>query len=706
MLNKTKISLVVTAALLSSGQVMAAEGSVALDELVVTGTRSETAMRELAGNTDKVSEAEIDLINADHIEESLARVSGVNIQRGNGAESLVALRSPVLTGPGAAGAFLFMEDGIPLRAAGFANNNGLAEAHYEWAGGMEVVRGPGSALYGSNAVHGLINVLSRAPSLELERELDFSFGSDDLYKVKGTLSDTVGAHGYRVSFSGTDFGGWRDEESYGQQKITARHDYFAPNGDSFQTNFSAFNLNQETAGFIESDDEKAYEDRSLMKTNNDPDAYRDWWSVRLSTRWDHVMDNGDTLSITPYLRNNRMEFRQHYLPSRAIEENEHTSVGTQIAYYMDLNGGHEIIIGTDLEYTDGSLQQTQQKNSTFSFGKARQQGIHYDYDVEAITIAPYIHAEWQLAEKWRATTGLRFEHVQYDYENKIASGTNQADGSDCSGIAYLDEGVPSVTMPGQECLYQRPDDREDTFNDWSPKLGLVYLLNDNHSVFANYARGHRAPQTTDLYRLQNQQLVGDLDSEKADSIELGMRGNAGIVNYEVSAFYMKKKNFFFRDPDGLNVTNGRTKHRGIEAAFSLPLGEQFDLATNYTYAKHSYDFDNASSGTESGNEIDTAPRHIANVRLGWNFNTDSRAELEWVHMGDYYLDPANDNEYDGHDLLNLRVETQVSQNLTLHGQVKNILDEEYADRADFAFGSYRFFPGQSTSYQLGASYSF
>jgi iron complex outermembrane receptor protein len=693
MFKQSKMALMVALSLASSSQVMAAEEAATLDDLVVTGTRSETAMRQLAGNTGKVSEEEIDLINADHIEESLARVSGVNIQRGNGAESLVALRSPVLTGPGAAGAFLFLEDGIALRAPGFANNNGLAEAHFEWAGGIEVVRGPGSALYGSNAVHGMINVLSRAPSLELERELDFTFGSDDLYKVKGTVSDTVGAHGYRVSFSGTDFGGWRDEAGYGQQKITARHDYYAPNGDSFKTVFSAFNLNQETAGFIESDNEKAYEDRSLMKTNDDPDAYRDWWSVRLSTRWDHMMDNGNMLSITPYLRNNRMEFRQHYLPSRAIEENEHTSIGTQIAYYMDLEGGHEIIIGTDLEYTGGSLQQTQERASYTFFGKNRQQGTHYDYDVEATSIAPYIHAEWQLAEKWRATTGLRFEHVEYDYDNKVAAGTGEADGSPCFA-------APS------ECLYLRPADREDTFNDWSPKLGLVYLLNDNHSIFANYAAGHRAPQTTDLYRLQNQQEIGQLDSEKAESVEIGMRGNAGIVNYEVNTFYMKKRNFFFRDPDGLNVDNGKTKHRGVEVAFSLPLGEQFDLAANYTYAKHTYDFDNAASGTESGNEIDTAPRHIANVRLGWNFEQKSRAELEWQHMGDYYLDPANDHEYKGHHLLNLRVEKQIGHSVTLHGQVKNILDEEYADRADYAFGSYRFFPGQDRTYQVGASYRF
>jgi len=42
----------------------------------------------------------------------------------------------------------------------------------------------------------------------------------------------------------------------------------------------------------------------------------------------------------------------------------------------------------------------------------------------------------------------------------------------------------------------------------------------------------------------------------------------------------------------------------------------------------------------------------------------------------------------------------------VHAQVKNLLDEEYADRADFAFGDYRFFPGQDRNFAVGASYSF
>ena len=75
----------------------------------------------------------------------------------------VAIRSPVLTGAGACGAFLVLEDGLPSRPAGFCNVNQLFELDFEQAGAIEVVRGPGSALYGSNALHGTINVLMPSP---------------------------------------------------------------------------------------------------------------------------------------------------------------------------------------------------------------------------------------------------------------------------------------------------------------------------------------------------------------------------------------------------------------------------------------------------------------------------------------------------------------------------------------------------------------
>ncbi|MEC9314014.1 MAG: TonB-dependent receptor plug domain-containing protein, partial [Pseudomonadota bacterium] len=214
MFKRRNMSLMVALALGTGAQAVVAEDNLALDELVVTGTRSETPLLEQAGNTGKISEEEIDLVRPDHITEIANRVSGVNIQHGNGQEHLTSIRSPVLTGGAGAGSFLFLEDGIPLRAAGFANVNGLFEVNYEQAGGIEIVRGPGSAFYGSNAVHGLVNVLSRAPSLELEREVDLSIGPHDLYTAKATVSDTVGNHGYRVNVLGTSDGGYVSESGY------------------------------------------------------------------------------------------------------------------------------------------------------------------------------------------------------------------------------------------------------------------------------------------------------------------------------------------------------------------------------------------------------------------------------------------------------------------------------------------------------------
>ena len=77
---------------------------------------------------------------------------------------MISLRSPVLTGAGACGAFFTAEDGINLRAPGFCNVNQLFDANLLQAAGVEVVKGPANATYGSNAVNGVINVLTKSAS--------------------------------------------------------------------------------------------------------------------------------------------------------------------------------------------------------------------------------------------------------------------------------------------------------------------------------------------------------------------------------------------------------------------------------------------------------------------------------------------------------------------------------------------------------------
>ena len=661
-----------------------ADEPVLLDELIVTSTGNASPRSAHAGNISRIGQQDIQLVAPDHPSEVLNRIPGVQVQHGSGQEHLTAIRSPVLTGGAGAGSFLYLEDGVPFRAPGFSNVNGLFDSIIETAGAVEVVRGPASARFGSNAVHGLINVLSAAPTVTPETSLSTSIGPHGSYNFTGTTSGGEGNHSARFNLVLDEDSGFRTDSGFGQQKAQLRYDYRGDR-DYVRATFAAQNLNQETAGFVEGND--AYANEALRTTNPNPEAFRDAWSTRLAVRWERDLDNGNTLAITPYARLNEMDFLQHFLPGDPLEQNGHWSTGVQTAYMMELGGGHQLILGTDVEYTQGFLKETQAGPTVFGVFV---QGQHYDYDVEAVVAAPYIHSVWALSEDTTLTAGARFEYTRYDYTNN----------------------APNNTVG----RFQRTPDRVDDFFDVTPKLGITHAFTDGFVGFANLARGARAPQTTDLYRLQSAQIPGQVESEETDSIEIGSRGTTHGISYELASFYMEKSNFFFRDSAGLNVPNGETVHYGVELEASAPLGAGFDLSGSATYAVHKYDFDRAAANPAniitSGDDIDTAPRTLANLRLGYTFDDDrARVELEWVHVGDYAMDAGHTATYEGHDLLNLRAQIAITEQIGLFGRITNLANTQYADRADIrTIGAVtaieRFFPGEDRAVHVGASLRF
>lgn len=651
-------------------------------EMVVTATGFGTPRKTHAGNISKISADEIAQTHAEQPAELLNRLPGLNIEQGSGVEHLTAIRSPVLSGGAGAGSFLYLEDGVPLRAAGFGNVNALMDAMTEEAGGIEVIRGPASARYGSNAVHGLINVLSAPPSLEPEAAITGWFGAHDITHLQGTASTSVVAgdatSGIRGSFALEHDGGARANSGYDQQKGQLRYDYNHLD-KSVAATFSAVNLNQETAGYVSS-----YTDDVIRKSNPNPEAYRDAWAIRAAVRLEQRFADKSKLILTPYARNNAMNFLMHFQTGEPVEENAHKSIGLLSSYFTPIGEAHSLTIGLDSEITDGQLSEIQTSPTTGTYVT----GTHYDYTVQALVIAPYLHSVWQLTPSTQMTTGARFEFTRYDYHNETASG-----------------------ITGR---FLRPADSIDTFADFTPKLGFTQILNDNVTGFLNLVRGSRAPQTTDMYRLQSKQKPGEAKSEVIDSLEIGARGRAGRLTYETTVFAMKKRNFYFRDADGFNVSDGKTKHLGIEMELSAPLFAGFDVAGSATYARHTYDFDNIvtilSNSTETihkGDDVDTAPRTIASLRLGYDFADDlGRAELEWVHMGGYWMDASNTVRYPGHDIFNLRTSYSLSENVTLFGKVTNLFDTRYADRADYFFSTARYFPGDGRGFQGGLTLRF
>lgn len=637
-----------------------------IETVVVNATRKEQTLNQLPLSVAVIKSDTLQAQHADHPAEVLNLIPGVNLHRGSGAEHLTAIRSPILTGGAGAGSFLYLQNGIPLRAAGFANANGLLDAQTELATQIEVIRGPSGPIYGANAVHGVINVLTPEPDANNTNHIRMSLDSQSRYKANAIVNGQNQEHVWVSGISLTKENGYRESAGIDQQKGFFRHTTKASETE-IDTILSVHNLNQETAGFIFG--KEALNDRDLRQENEFPDAYRNVKSVHLQSRISKTFTNNSHIQITPFVRWHDMEFLQHFLPSQAIERNGHRSFGVQ----ADMDSSYanwNLLTGIDVEYTEGYLKEVQSRETIFSYT----QGVHYDYEVNAVSAATFMQAEYMFTEKWKASAGIRFDYTHNDYTN------------------LTDDGVVG--------RFLRLADRNDTFNTTSPKIALQYDMTENFMSYASVARANRAPQTSDLYRLQINQTEDSVKAEEMDALEFGMRYNyLNKITTHLAAFLMEKENYFFRDADGNNVNNGITRHRGIEFNIDASISDTVTLSSALTYARHTYEFDrNVSTESEiihKGNDVDTAPRTFSNTRLSWNAAKKINVEAQWVMMGKYYTDAANLHSYEGHDVFNLRLDYTINTDSTLSFSIRNLTDQLYAERADYAFGEERFFPAET-----------
>ena len=642
-----------------------------IEQITITANRSASSLKSVDTNLSVLNQDNIELVEQQHINQLIARVPGGWISRGNGQEHLSAIRSPVLTGAGGCGAFYMAQDGISTRASGFCNANQLFDLNTEQAHSIEVLRGPASTLYGSNAVHGVINVLTPNPIDDIKRYIGVSVGPHEYYQGRFSVGSSGEKQAFVVYGNLTDDGGYKDDSGYEQQKINVIHQY-QHDGLSIKSVIAASHLDQETAGFIKGFE--AYKEDELKQQNPNPEAYRDSESFRAYSQIDYVIDNERSLRFSPYVRKTKMEFLQHFLPWQALEKNEQQGIGFQSQYQI-ISQDISWLFGLDVDLTEGKLYETQ----TEEFSPTIPQGEHYDYTVDARVYSPFIKLNWQASDDLSLSAGLRYDDTEFDYNNYLT------DGSACA------QGV-------NNCRFIRPQDQRVAYQEFSYQLGLSYALADNHRFYSQYSLGYRAPQATELFRLQAGQMVADLDAEQLTSIELGLRGQWQQLYYDISVFSMHKDNFIFQDTNRQNISNGETSHNGIEFTLSYYFADDFYLKASGTLANHKYDNALAISQVNiKGNEIDTAPQHMGNAQLGWRSSNKTLIEAEWQHLGNYYLNPENTAEYSGHNLVNLRAQYALSDKIQLSVQLLNVLDKDYAERADFGFGSYRYFVGEPRS---------
>ena len=660
---------------------------IAMTDLVITATREEEKRSEIAATVDVVDRTSIDQTRPHHPAELMSQVPGALVVDLGGEGNTMALRQPINYKP----VYAYLEDGIPIRSTGFFNHNALYEVNVPGAERVEVFKGPASALYGSDAIGGVVNVLTRAPSVTPSVELFAEGGRYGYKRSLASASSTFGNDGLRADLNLTHYNGYRDGTEQERESANLRWDHSLGSSSRLKTVLAFSNINSPGDGGSDvSRDDYEHDPR----TNYTPIAFRKVRAARWSTGLEKVADNS-RFSVTGYARYDRLEL----LPSWQLTYDpevwkiQNYSVGLMVQGRRDFTPMRTRITGgVDLDLSPGTHESdsiTPVRSGPAFTSYTRAERI-YDYDVTFRSISPYVQAEFSPVPRVRVTGGLRYDRLGYSYDNQL-----------------------SVVETGN---HRRPASTTVWYDHVSPKLGVAFEISPSVSAFASYRHSFRVPSEGQLFRQGSADNTVNLEPVRVNSYETGFRARASDrLSLELSAYTMTVKDdilSFFNTVDFSSQTSnaGRTRHRGIEAGASFGLTGYARIEAAYTYAEHRYLEWVTATGTDySGNEIESAPRHIANTRFVVTPFRRGSIALEWQHLGGYYTDPANDHRYGGHDLFNLYFTQPVVSGFDLVGRVNNLADTRYANSASFnpfvaPAQQERFTPGLPRSFFLGAQY--
>jgi outer membrane receptor protein involved in Fe transport len=644
-----------------------------------------------------IDQESISVTKPTHPSELLSQVPGVAVSVTNGEGHQTAIRQGFTTSP----VYLFLEDGIPIRATGNFNHNALYEVNIPSAASVEVIRGPASALYGSDAIGGVVNVITRTPSTRAGGNGSLEMGQWGYRRLLAGADSGEGSAGaLRLDVNLTSTDGWRQNTGYDRRSFNLRWDSQLSPTTRVKTIIGMTSIDQETGANSPLPMPLYLEDPTV---NLRSPAYRKVDALRFSSSFEHDLGGGQQLSLTPYLRRNKMDLNGSYnfTGDARIEDTEVFSAGLQATYRRDFHDAYRsrLIVGLDLDRSPSKRLETKiamssqidARASTSSDASLR--GLYtqytgyslgarmYDYEVNYRNLSPYAHWEFSPLPAMRLSAGLRRDRSSYTMDNKANPG-------------YF-------TVAGRE--YYLPESAEADFARWVPKLGMVYQLSAQSQWYASYNHGFRTPSESQLFRGGRSASGGSLSARqaeaqalfnaasqlkaiKAEQFEWGLRGSQQQIQYEVVAYQLTKSDHLLnqRDATGYSVqtNNGTTKHRGIEVLVGTRLSPAWRFDAAASYASHRYE-QWISGGTDfSGKNIESAPRTLANLRLSGQLVAGLNAQLEWVHVGSYNLDQANQfGKYPGHGLWNLRMSMALGADASLFLRAMNVADKRYADSA-------------------------
>ena len=702
--NLSIVSLAVASVFFTTGAIAdTAQKKATTERITVTANRKENLDTDLAMSVESVNAQELELDNGQHLAESLNSLSGVLINQLQGSQGHnAAIRMPINYG----GYYLYLQDNIPLQSPAFFNHNALWWSSYNSnVARLEVLKGAGTALYGSGSVAATVNILSQNNSKEPQTSVELNGGQDGYGKIGFSHSQAINAKtSLRVSGSVLKNDGWREHTGSKRSEITVRHEYQINDNQQLVSSFIASDLEQEMAASLREDDFNT--DRTVSGLSDEvlaTDPKRKSKYMRLSTQWTNHIDNSLYVSVIPFYRHRINNYTATWNDNMPTVESSVDTLGLLALVGLDHQDGSQTTFGVDVELTQGdqlSYQPITITTSGWGSDTFEQGERFYDDTTRYLGASPYLQHKRALTDNLDLTAGLRYDYANYEFDN------------DLGVIGDIGHGAQSLA------------DREDSFNHLSPKASLNYHLNDNSSTYLRYANSFRIPTAGSLYHLKNSDsstAIGGVSPEVSDTYEVGYKVNFETVSFDVAAYTMNVDDAIVNAYDDSGVryqaNAGEVTHKGVEFATDWQVNPSFSLSLSYTKAKHQFDEFVVDAGrvdqngvskakNYSGNDMKMAPDYIANLRLRYmpSFIEGLSSMLEFQSVGDYWMDDENSREFGGYNVANLKFRYQYDEHLSFNARIRNLTDKDYAQQAEISYGKAKFAPGAPRTVYLSMNY--
>jgi iron complex outermembrane recepter protein len=641
---------------------LAQDKEVTLEKVVVTATRDEQEIRKIPANVTVITKEKIAESNAQAVTDVLKDEVGVVVRdlSGTGKNASVDIRGFGETGPLNT---LVLVDGRRVNEIDLSGVD-WTQIPLDQVERIEVVRGPGSVLYGDNAVGGVINIITKKPEKPFSAKAEVVGGSYGYHKESGSVG---GKWGPLSAILNTDYSsteGYRENGFLRAKNVGGKLIYDLNDDISF--NFSG-GLHRDDSGLPGALPKDIYEEH--RKTSLHPFDHL------------HTDDGYGVLGLKAGLFNfGRIEADLSYRLRSVTDffassfgsiqdERKLRTWGWTPKYIFEKSLGNfsnKLTMGLDFYYSNSDI-------FSDSIFLGFPSSDHSEVTKKSTGI--YLFDEFSILKSLILSLGYRHEWVTYDLFQESSG------------------------------LKERVRENEPA---WS--VGLDYLFDKRSSVFLSVKRSFRFPVSDELIALDLMTFKSKLNTTMKP--QTGYHYEAGIryaftdqIEANLTLFWVDLHDEIFFNPETFNNENyPKTRRQGIELGTKVRPFSWLLVWANYGYIRPIL-----RSEPFSGNDIPAVPRHKGSIgtdiNFGKGFELSTKANI--VGRRHFISDWANQVE-PLHVYYSLDAKLSYSwKGLKAFVGVNNLTSRKYAEYGVLNFlGQPNYYPSPERNFFGGVSYTF